>query len=337
MDKQNKTYNIIGENYTTVPKNGSQCDWKNDRTGCTFFYNVKFETEDISGYTIELLENLGDKNNNSHIWYKYRCIETNYLDEIDTSILVKIMNNTDKYIKPLISLCYGKKHYLGNGLKATNRDYNKIMRIGVHKKTIEEFINNYEKTQYIYGIHNKQLSYIGITNNIFIRLKQHNCNSESSAYVILQELDSNCSPLILVALETDDNRRYIYEEIITQANRLTLLDMTQNTNKDYTRNMNRRKTKARLQELVKNLCYWIPMELLNWNLKRLNINILIYDRLTEEQKTDYNELVELLKLLGSSTPKQYARLIYSLYLQFDLDYIEIWNNLIDDFEFKYDL
>lgn len=337
MDKQNKNYNIIGENYTTVPKNGSQCDWKSNRVGCIFFYNVRFETEKIDGYTIELLENLGDKNNNNHIWYRYRCVETSYADEIDTSILVKIMNNTDKYIKPLISLCYGKKHYLGDGIKATDRDYNKIIKMGIYKKTIEEFVEKYGIVQHIYGIHSKQLSYIGITNNIFIRLPQHNCNNESSAYKILQEMDSRCSPLMLVALETDDKRRYIYEELVTQANRLTLLDMAQNTNKEYTKNMNRRKTKARLQELTKNLCYWLPMELLNWNLKRVNINILIYDRLTEEQQADYNELVELLRLLKSPTPTQYARLIYSLCLQFDLDFIEIWNSLVDDFQFRYDL
>lgn len=347
MLRTQKTYDIIQQNKTTIPctvnkKGEFKCIWTSkgepiDRTGHTFYYGVRFELDDKvqHGYTIQLLEYTKSVKHDSNVayYYKYICLETEYIGETEHADFVKCMNNIDKNIDTFIRLVYGSSYKVGNGQKATDRPLEEITYFNNYERYYRNFFRtNGEQDLYthvIYGIYNDTTSYIGVTgidnnNNIMTptRLGQHNNNSNEKGYNIIKD-NGNWTPCILLGFNGEINQRYVFEEILTQANRLTTY---KNMNNAYTTNYKtERQIKARLEHLLtyelNKVMRNVRLRVLERNCQILGVPLLKYPQ-TRNDKGD--RLWKVLHKLGCKQEiREYTILIMSLVESFNLDYNKI--------------
>ena len=213
-----KTYEIFGEPTTTIPhninkNNDKRLIWKQkdeviDRSGHSFYFPIRFETEDKiqNGYTFVLirLEKSVPHGTNVAYYYAYACIETGYVEiytKHEVNDFVKCMNNLDvrTNVELLIRLAYGSTKRVGNGEKATDKPLEEITNFNDYERYYRNFYwTNVEEDLYThvtYGFYNDTTSYIGVTGidkstNIMTptRLGQHNNNSNEKGYTIILRL-----------------------------------------------------------------------------------------------------------------------------------------------------
>lgn len=341
-----KTYDIIRANETTIPctvnKNGEfKCIWTNkgepiDRTGHTFYYGVRFITDDTiqHGYTIQLLEHTKSvkHNSNTAYYYKYKCLETEYIGETEHADFVKCMNDINKNIDTFIRLVYGSTYKVGNGQKATDKPLEEITNFNDYERYYKNFYwTNVEEDLYThvtYGFYNDTTSYIGVTGidkstNIMTptRLGQHNNNSNEKGYTIIKD-NGLWTPCILMGFNGEINQRYVFEEIMTQANRLTNY---KNINDMYT---NKYKTERQIKSRLEHLLTYdlskvmknVRLRLLARDCEKLGVQILRYSQTLNDRSS---RLWKILYQLNCRDVREYVKLIMSLVEQFNLDYDKI--------------
>jgi hypothetical protein len=341
-----KTYEIFGEPTTTIPKKGKNCEWKSNgkminRSGHTFYFPIRFnldlENKIRNGYTFVLIrfEKSVLHGTNVAYYYAYACIETGYVEiytKHEVNEFVKCMNDIDKNIDTFIRLAYGSTKRVGNGQKATDKPLEEITDFNDYERYYKNFYwTNVEEDLYThvaYGFYNDTTSYVGVTGidkstDIMTptRLGQHNNNSNEKGYVIIKD-NGHWTPCILMGFNGKVSQRYTFEEILTQANRLTDY---KNINDMYTNNYKtERQIKTRLEELLTDylskVMKNVRLRLLPKNCEKLGIQILSYSQTTNDKG---NRLWKVLYKLNCQDVREYVKLIMSLIKQFNLNYDKI--------------